>query len=415
MSVMQATYDAGTRPATDARTGAAPSGRALDGFVFFVSNLQTGFGPFVSAYLTQQRMTQADIGLVMTVGGLVGLIGQVPGGALVDRARSRRTVAAVSVAVISASALLLAMWAGFPAAMLAMAVHAAASCTLTPAISALSLAVVGHAMAGERFGRNAGFASVGGAVAALAMGACGYWLSEASVFYVTALLGIPAVLALSRVTEPMRPRPAPGAAGTGIDAATVSSLLRNRTLLSFAGCVFLFHLANAAMLPLAGNALTLRSAGSAAPLIAACIVIPQAVVAVGAAWVGRAAQRYGRRPFLIVCFGALAARGVLFANVDAPYAMVAVQALDGISAATLGVLMPLVVADATREGGHFNLAYGAVATLVGMGAALSSTVSGYVADAYGMSAAFLCMAVAAAAGAAYAALVMPETRHGAPA
>jgi MFS family permease len=394
---------------------AVPSGRGLDAFTFLVSNLQTGFGPFVNAYLTQQKWTQGDIGLVMTLGGLVGLVGQVPGGALVDRARDTRRVAAVSVAVIALSALALAIWASFPFVLAAMVVHAAASCTLNPAISTLSLRLVGHAGAGARFGRNASFASVGGGIAALAMGACGYYLSDASVFYVTAAVGIPALLALRYVrVEPARPAPAHVARqakeAPGGMWASLAALGRSRALLAFAGCVCLFHLANAAMMPLAGSALTLRSAQSGAPLIAACIVVPQIVVALGATWVGRGAQRFGRRPFLLLCFGALAARGVLFANADETWTFVAVQVLDGVSAASLGVLMPLVIADATRGTGHFNLAFGAVATGMAVGASVATTLWGYVADHQGMSGAFLGMAAVAAAGALLAAFAMPETR-----
>lgn len=401
-------------PAAPQEPSAGRAGeRGLDGFVFLVSNLQTGFGPFVNAYLTQQRWTQADIGLVMTVSSLVGLLAQVPGGWLVDRARSKRLVAALSVAAIALSALALGLWAGFAAALGAMVVHAVASCTLTPAISTLSLALVGHARAGGRFGRNASFASIGGAVAALAMGACGYYLSDASVFFVTAALGIPALFALSTMreragTQASAPHPVPAIQPPG----RLADLLRNRALLAFGGCVTLFHLANAAMLPLAGSALTLRSSQSSSPLIAACIVVPQLVVVLGAPLVGHAAQRYGRRPFLILCFGALAARGVLFANAEAPWAFVAVQLLDGVSAAVLGVMMPLVIADATRGTGHFNLAYGAVATGMGLGAAVATTLWGYVADREGMAAAFLGMAVVAAVAAVFTAFAMPETRPG---
>ena len=84
--------------------------RGLDWFVFFVADVQTGFGPFVAVYLTTQKWTQLDIGMVMTAAGLVSLIGQVPGGALVDAARSERVVAGVAVAAIGASALAYAIW-----------------------------------------------------------------------------------------------------------------------------------------------------------------------------------------------------------------------------------------------------------------------------------------------------------------
>ena len=64
----------------------ARSRRSLDWFVFFVADIQTGFGPFVAVFLTTQKWTQVDIGLVLTVSGLVSLVGQIPFGALVDAA-----------------------------------------------------------------------------------------------------------------------------------------------------------------------------------------------------------------------------------------------------------------------------------------------------------------------------------------
>src|SRR5437764_7698150 len=88
----------------------AESQRGLDWFAFFLADVQTGFGPFVAVYLTAQAWPQVDIGLVLTISGLVALVFQVPGGALVDAARSERAVAAWSIAAISTSALMLAAW-----------------------------------------------------------------------------------------------------------------------------------------------------------------------------------------------------------------------------------------------------------------------------------------------------------------
>ena len=77
--------------------------------------------------------------------------------------------------------------------------HAAASCVLGPGIAAISLGLVGHAAIGERLGRNARFASIGNGLAAAAMGACGYFFSPRAVFFVTAALLIPALLALRHI------------------------------------------------------------------------------------------------------------------------------------------------------------------------------------------------------------------------
>src|SRR5262245_48689875 len=116
--------------------------RGLDWFVFFVADVQTGFGPFVSVYLTAQKWTQVDIGLVLTTAGLVSLLGQMPGGALLDRVKSERLAAAIALALISCSAITYALFPIFPVVLAAAAVHAAASCVLGPAIAAISLGLV---------------------------------------------------------------------------------------------------------------------------------------------------------------------------------------------------------------------------------------------------------------------------------
>src|SRR3984957_13965705 len=128
------------------------SRRGLDWFVFFVADVQTGFGAFVAVYLTAQKWTQVDIGLVLTIGGLVGLVGQIPGGAMVDAVRSTRRLAGAAVLAIGASAFILAAWPIFVAVLASRIIQAAASCVLGPAIAAISLGLVGRGAIGERLG-----------------------------------------------------------------------------------------------------------------------------------------------------------------------------------------------------------------------------------------------------------------------
>ena len=154
--------------------------------------------------------------------------------------------------------------------------------------------------------------------------------------------------------------------------------MRKRPLLIFAGCVMLFHLANAAMLPLMGSVVTMRSSQWATVLIAACIVVPQLVVAALSPWVGRRAQIWGRRPLLLLGFAALPIRGLLFATVTNPSnCWSPCRLLDGMTAAVFAVMVPLVIADLTRGTGHFNLGQGIVGTTTGIGASLSTTLAGY--------------------------------------
>jgi MFS family permease len=400
----------GTQPPHPSRR----SLRGLDWFNFFVANVQTGFGPFVSVYLTTQKWTQVDIGLLLSISGLLALLGQMPGGALVDQAKSERTVAAWAIVAVAGSALGYAAIPTFPLVLSAAILHALASCVLGPAIAAISLGLVGHAAIGERLGNNARYASIGNGLAAAAMGACGYFISARAVFLVTALLLIPAILVLRMISPdeidverahggkpPSRNKP---------PSTRLVDLLRVRPLLVFCGCILLFHFANSAMLPLVGSAMTMRSAQWATVLIAACIVVPQLVVAAFSPWVGRQAQRLGRRPLLIVGFAALPVRGLLFAVVHDPVALVAIQVLDGITAAVLGVMVPLIIADLTRGTGHFNLGQGFVGTTTGIGAALSTTFAGYVTDHFGATSAFFELAAVAIVGLGVVLAFMPETR-----
>ncbi|WMT77626.1 MFS transporter [Bradyrhizobium sp. Ash2021] len=391
------------------------SQHGLDWFIFFLADVQTGFGPFVAVYLTTQKWTQVEIGFVLSIGGIIGLIGQMPGGAIVDAARSERLMAGLAVATIGTSALAYAVWPIFPVVAAAATLHALASCVLGPAIAAISLGLVGPLAIGERLGRNARFASLGNGSAAALMGACGYLVSSRSVFLVTFILAIPTLLALGRIREReidvaqchgevVRDKP-------DAEATSVFHLVRQRPLLIFAASMLLFQLANAAMLPLMAGVVTTRSSQWAPVLIAACIIVPQAIVALTSPSVGRKAQAWGRRPLLLLAFAALAIRGLLFAIVKDPYLLVAVQVFDGITAAVFSVMVPLIVADIAFGSGHFNFAQGIVGTAIGIGASFSTVLAGYVSDKLGSNTAFIGLAAVAALGLAMIWLIMPETRR----
>ncbi|CDY75495.1 Permeases of the major facilitator superfamily [Caballeronia glathei] len=411
----------------------ARSLRALDWLNFFVANVQTGFGPFIASYLAANKWTQGEIGLMLSVGTISAMASQLPAGALVDAMRNKKFAAASAIVAIIASALFLAASPTFVPVFAAEVLHGFASCMLVPAMAAISYALVSRADLGDRLGRNARWASIGSALTAALMGVFGEYFSLRSVFFLTAALALPALVALSMIHHEMPPAP-PRRKFWGKDAKasreaakaqkrltpegeereTLRELLQDRRLLIFAGCVVLFHLSNAAMLNLAAGEVTAHMGDNVQLVIAACIIVPQFIVAALSPWVGRQAQRWGRRPVLILGFCALPVRALLFAGVSSPYLLVPVQMLDGISAAVFGVMLPLIAADVAGGKGHYNLTIGFFGLAAGIGATLSTAAAGFAADRFGTAMSFFGLAGAGALAVALVWLAMPETREAAP-
>jgi MFS family permease len=186
-------------------------------------------------------------------------------------------------------------------------------------------------------------------------------------------------------------------------------LLHNRPLLVFGICCGLFHLANAAMLPLVSQKLSLVNLQMATPLTSACIVAAQLVMVPVALLVGWKADVWGRKPLLLAGFLILPLRGVLYTLSDDPYWLVAVQLLDGVGAGIFGALFPVVIKDLTQGTGRFNVSLGALSTVFGLGAALSNGLAGLVVQQAGYSAAFLTLAAIAGAALVLLVVAMPET------
>ena len=390
---------------------AAPAAeRSLDWLNLFVGNIQTGFGPFIAVYLTTRGWTETSIGLALSLGTAAAMASHVPAGALVDAIRRKAWVVLLSILAFSVSALLFAIQPVPLAVYVAEVLHSFSSCTLGPAIAAISLAVAGPAVLGLRFGRNARFAAIGNGVGALLMGACGYYVSERAVFFLTAALTLPAfvpLLPLTRLNYSTSRAP-PGASETTREGPI--RVLADRRLLTFAGCAMLFTLGNAAMLPLIGNTLTKTLGTEASLVIAACIVVPQLVVALLSPAVGRLAETNGRRLVLLAGLLTLPVRGVVFAAAASPVPIVLVQALDGIAGACLGVLVPLVTSDIAGRSGHYNLALGFVGFAIGIGATLSTALAGWIGDRYGQPLAFASLAAFGLIAALLAGGAMPETK-----
>jgi MFS family permease len=407
-----------TMPMTSATADLSPataSLRGLDGANFFLAGALAGFGPYVAVYLADQKWPQEKIGFVLSASALAGLLGQVPGGELLDTTRSKRAIVALGVLVVALSAMIIEFQPTFPLVLIGLTLQGITGGVLGPAIVAISLGLVGHSALPQRLGRNQRFAATGSLAAAGLMGLVGYAFSYRAIFLLVVALTLPVFVALARINAtdihfgrscgaPHHHTPdRPARAGR-------TSLWKSPGLLVIAVCLFLFQLGNASMLPLAGESLIYQGESRSSLIVSALIVLPQIVVAAMAPWVGRAANDWGRRPLLLIGLGALPIRALLFALIPDPQWLLAFQLLDGVSGAVVGVLTALVIADLTNGTGRFNLAQGLVGTASGIGASLSTALFGVVAVSFGRTVVFLSIAAAALVAVLILWLLMPETR-----
>src|SRR6201984_1379127 len=406
-----ATVSFGT--ATPSPSNASLSG--LDGVNFFLAGILAGFGPYLAAYLADQKWAQENIGFVLTASGVAGLLSQLPGGELLDTVRSKRAVVVAGVVMVAISAVIIAFQPSFPLVFAALMLQGVTGGFLGPAIVAISLGLVGHAALPERLGRNQRFSSTGNLVTAALMGLIVYFLSSQAIFLTVAALALPLFVALARIRAGDvhfgRACGAPDHDMPSLPArASLRSLWKSPGVLTFGGCLFLFQLANASVLPLVVEDLVYQGEKRSSLVVSALIVLPQIIVAVTAPWVGQWAKNWGRRPLLVIGLAALPIRALLFASVVDPTLVVAFQLLDGISGAVLGVLTALVIADVTGGTGRFNLAQGLAGTASGIGASLSTTLFGLLAGGFGRAAAFVGIAAVGLVAVLIVWFFMPETK-----
>lgn len=388
---------------------------SLDSLNFFLADVRDGLGPYLAIYLLAvHHWEPASIGLVMTLAGIAALVTQTPAGALVDNTRRKRAVIAIAALLVTGSCVVLPFVTSFSLVAITQALSAAAASVFAPAISAITLGITGPRAFTRRTGRNETFNHAGNACAALLAGGFAYLFGPVAVFYLMAVMALCSVIAVSfvdsnAINHDLARGLDPSDVGHGKAPSGLTVLLTNKALLMFAICCALFHLANAAMLPLVSQKLAQVNLQMATPLTSACIVAAQLVMVPVALLVGAKADVWGRKPLLLAGFLILPLRGVLYTLSADPYWLVAVQMLDGIGAGIFGALFPVVVKDLTLGTGHFNISLGALSTVFGLGAALSSSVAGIVLQEAGYNAAFLTLAVIAGVALVLLWLTVPET------
>ena len=390
----------------------ARSRHGLDWTNFFISDVQTSFGSFAAFYLAGLSWSKPDVGLVLTIGGLAAVISLIPGGALADEVPHKRLLVACGIFSIAGAALIYALYPVFYMVVLAEVLHGVTAGFTSPAISAISLGLVGRRAMSARTGRNQRFQAAGTAITAALMGVIGARFSTGAIFFATAGFCVPALLALNLIRadeiDYHRARNAKKGEESS-DLARVLDLAKNRTLLAFAACLMLLQLADASMLPIIGENLA-QDGGINSLYMSGLIIVPQVVVAGLAPWAGYHSERRGRKPLLLLAFATEALRALLLAFFSSYSILLLVQLLNGITGAIITVLTILVITDLTTGSGRFNLTVGAVGMLQAVAAAISTTATGFLFAKFGTPIGFLAITGVAVAATVLLWISVPETK-----
>jgi MFS family permease len=384
----------------------------LEWLNFFLADVQTGLGPFVAAYLASSGWNPGSVGYALTFGGLTTVAMQTPAGAIVDAVRRKRLLIIVSLCVLVCGAILLMAHPSPLFVYSALFLIGGAAPFLGPTVAAITLGIVGVKLFDRQFGKNQAFNSTGNVFTALLIAYVSYKFGYRAIFIIAGLMAIPAVISVlgidAKQIDYARARGSKEGETT-LKPEGLLALVKDRTLLYFLLAAFLFHLANAAMLPELGEMLSKRNLKAAAAFMSACIIVTQLVIAISAAWIGKRAGAKGRKPLLMLGYGVLPIRGILYTLTHVTWALIAIQTLDGVANAIFGIVSILVIKDLTEGTGRFNLAAGALATMVGIGAALSTTIGGVLIQRISYQASFLSLAAVALAAFALLWLAVPET------
>lgn len=365
---------------------------------FFIADVRDGLGPFLGIFLTQRHWQPDDIGLLMTAGGVAGLLATLPAGFITDASKNKRLILALLCVLITGTTLLL--WLSQANAVVAFSQIVSGICAafVGPLITGITLGLTGQNGFSAQMGKNEAFNHGGNFITALIAGGIAWYWGIGGIFILMTCTMLLTLIALTGIRSSDIDDNAARGLGSGASAQIpdFSVLAKNKPLLITGLTLLLFHLANAALLPM----LSMRVAaapGAVNPGLyaAATVIISQLVMIPVAIWTAGRIDRVGYWRLIMLALLIMPVRAALAASSAAPLMMVPVQILDGCAAGVLGVVVPSFIVVLLRGNGHVNAGQSVVMLMQGVGAAMSPALTGMIAGHYSFATAFSVLSVIA--------------------
>lgn len=377
---------------------------ALAWLNFFIADVRDGLGPYLGVFLKEYQFGESHIGLIVTSASLCALIFGIPLGIFIDKTRFKRWVIALCIVGIVLATGANYFYPHFAFTLMAQIAIALCAVCLAPAFSAITLGIVGQKGFSKQISLNEAYKHAGTAFSAGLSFVFALHYGIGAIFIITALMGVCALVFLALLKSSQINHAVACGKEEGVEIPLRKALGDVRVL--FLGVVmFCFHLSNAYMLPLLSQRAHTLGIDSSGAYAAATILIAQCTM-IGISLLCMRLLQTKENPHFshiyvylmgVALFG-LIVRGGVAANFDGILAMITVQILDGVGAGIVGVILPLLVAMLMRGSGHINAAFACVMTFGGVGAALSGSLGGYIAQYFGYFYAYLTLAFVAAFG-----------------
>ncbi len=397
-----------------------PSSRSLFGLnwmIFFMSDVRPGVGPFLAIFLKSYLNWSTEmVGIALGTTDLTAAICQIPSGLIVDSVKAKRFLLFLACLMISIACLLILYFPLFQMVIFAQALIGISAAIFTPALSAITLGLIGRKQFPKRISINETWGHAGNVVTAAIVGISGYLLGLQWVVYLVIVFAMISVFFMNFIN----PKEIDHAIARELVAKEnvnnkkplpLFKLLRKSSLLIFCFSVFLFHFSNAAQLPLIGQLLSLQNPAISSIFMGACIILAQVVMILVAYCMGFLMDMMGRKPLFLFGFGVLSVRAILYTLTNNPLLLLSVQLLDGIGSGIFGVIGVVTISDIAKGTGRFNFSIGLMALSQGIGASTSNIISGYIVKNLGFNAGFFTLAGIAIVGLCFYGMLMPETKN----
>lgn len=377
---------ANPQPERDGRA----NGNALSAYYFF-SLAALGFVVgFMPLYLRARGITLSQYGILSALYAIAGAATQIPLGVLSDRLRRRRPLVVLGTAALGGSYLLYGMattFAEFCALYTLSGVVFFAVSTLTSALIHDWTAGTGGTAA--MYGRTRIWGSIGFIASLLVVSAVPSLVSGKNLLPFIAGLFLASGVTILFTVESDTSTPREHARLTGI-----RRLLGNRNLVLFLAAFLLYRTAESSTMSYLS--LYLQLLGGSKSLIALALVVNAVVEIPFMIWVGRASDRIGRRPPLVIAFLTLPLRLFLYSQLRTPYDVFLVQMFHGLTFSFMLVSSMAFVADSSA--GDRATGQGLLTMVMATSMAVGPFVGGFVADRTSLSAMYGLFAIVALVG-----------------